>query len=532
MLSEIMCLDGLDAVLFKLGKLVKKAAYYPSGHPSLLTETDLVCSAFQELLAGDEMLTLTIRRAGFYHNGELIFAGEAHLKVLSITLFNHLIRTLVILPDLSLQELSVFAQALAKEPSETREQGGFTAILLAERVVSLWVNNLDLSKILDEKALRESQLMQMEADTVVEDDSAVDPVEMDKSTRVPSIPTAVSEKAGNKTLEELIAELSGSREYELWERILPDLVSLTQIGMAEGDLYVPVDAFTFLCKMVVAEEEERFRTLAIRALRQLINIQGVTYLLDGFLSKDVDSEYLKKNRSILIFLRKEISRDVVDRLSQEESSSTRRQLLKLIVQFGRFVVPDLLDRLQDKCWYVVRNAVYLLGELAVQEAVGPIAPYCFHPHIQVRRTAVRALSQIGGAAAAEALAAAACKGNSEIRVLALKALQALKNSAAAPQIRSFLKEQLVSGKDEDLKCELIKTLGSLGNEGSLPLLETLLQQRKSWFRQKDEKVRLAAVHAVGLIGGAAAVAVLRKVDKKSVGRIRMAAREYLERLDG
>src|SRR5690606_2785435 len=85
-----------------------------------------------------------------------------------------------------------------------------------------------------------------------------------------------------------------------------------------------------------------------------------------------------------------------------ETIEERRCYFDAIVSL-RAGIPRLLDALAHPQWYVVRNAVSLLGEMRVLEADSALVPLLDHPHVRVREAAVAALTRLGTDVAREAL---------------------------------------------------------------------------------------------------------------------------------
>jgi hypothetical protein len=124
--------------------------------------------------------------------------------------------------------------------------------------------------------------------------------------------------------------------------------------------------------------------------------------------------------------------EVLFGLLADEPDRDRRALL-----YGalRRTVPShprpLLSRLNDARWYVVRNAVTLLGAAGGAQTLPRLAETAQHSREQVRREVPDALTAAGGPAAVPYLVELATEGYPDIRPLAVSALASLVGQEAS-----------------------------------------------------------------------------------------------------
>lgn len=82
---------------------------------------------------------------------------------------------------------------------------------------------------------------------------------------------------------------------------------------------------------------------------------------------------------------------LLDGVREEESLSRRRRLLEMVVAVGPPAVPVVAELLDDRRWFVVRNAILLLRRLRATGVVERIAPLVRHGDPRVVSEAVRTL---------------------------------------------------------------------------------------------------------------------------------------------
>jgi HEAT repeats len=122
---------------------------------------------------------------------------------------------------------------------------------------------------------------------------------------------------------------------------------------------------------------------------------------------------------------------LLDVLADEEDRDRRALLVSVLRQAAAGHVGPLAARLDDPRWYVVRNAVTLLGSAGGPEVLDRLAAVAREGAPAVRREAARSLVLAGGPAAAPYLVELAVSGGDEIDRLAIIGLAALTGPEAA-----------------------------------------------------------------------------------------------------
>ncbi|HWQ10479.1 MAG TPA: HEAT repeat domain-containing protein, partial [Holophaga sp.] len=82
-------------------------------------------------------------------------------------------------------------------------------------------------------------------------------------------------------------------------------------------------------------------------------------------------------------------------LETEEDKNRRQHILVGVRAIGRNAVPPLREALASPQWYMVRNAVTLLGEISHKAAFEDVALALGHRDPRVRRAAIQACIQLG-----------------------------------------------------------------------------------------------------------------------------------------
>jgi hypothetical protein len=158
---------------------------------------------------------------------------------------------------------------------------------------------------------------------------------------------------------------------------------------------------------------------------------------------------------------------LLDALADAEDRDRRALLLAVLRQAASGHVGPVAARLEDPRWYVVRNAVTLLGSAGGPEVLDRLAQVARQGTPAVRREATRSLVLAGGPAAAPYLVDLAVNGGDEIDRLAILALAAL----TGPEAASALAEIARTSSSRSLRQEAVEVLA--GRPEADALLEEL-----------------------------------------------------------
>jgi len=228
-------------------------------------------------------------------------------------------------------------------------------------------------------------------------------------------------------------------------------------------------------------------------------------------------------RKILTTIGSEEAASALSRYISHESRQVRMQVLRVMSEMGKsslrvcaailkenanFERPFERRELPDDRWYIVRNAIFVLGTLKDEEACRILGVRLSDYDTRVRRAIISALEQIGGQKAADLLIVMAEDPDKEIRESAIIALGIIKEAQIIPELIDL------ADKQNTEIVHIITVLGRLGGESARTFLSRLLSDNEllakyaSGKSSRDE-IRLAAVKALGQIGDSLALESIR-----------------------
>ncbi len=525
--------DAIQAALINLGKLLKTVRYYPAGHPALKTAGLEALKLFQPLLKNGN-LVLTVRKEGFFCDQDPIAPDLPILKNLAFFFFARLVRRILILPDLSAYDLSAFARSVTLEPEEIQKAGGLQELLLQAHVNGIWLNEIDLAKIQayrqqmaaqgcggPEDDLQEERLGDEGGQEESHDSAAADTAEGDDN----SLEKLLIDQLDLGQLIDQLAHEKSDQRYRLLASTLPPRVreQLTEAGLTR------VIEATLLMDRLAADHSlsvaRRRDTLVV--LQQLSGEDILTFLIDALCSKTRSAKQREDLTEALTVHKEKAILALMKRLAEEGDAQARRNLSEALTHQGAEALPALIEALNDNRWYVIRNAIVILGRIRDPRAAAHIRPFLGHKDLRVRREVVHALARMGGIIAVKSLLQLVEARDKELCLQAFLSLGIMKDPSAVPALVKFLQTRDFLMKQVELKKGAIKALGAIGSPEAAPCLEHLLKKQRLWQRNRYNSLRSCAALALGQIGSQSSVAILEAATGDHSRKVVRAANQAL-----
>jgi len=501
-----------------LVKQIKALRYYPPKHPALQTAAEESLRAFQPLLANTSHFSLTVRKDGFLFDEQPVAKSNQVLTQLSTFCFARRIQYLTILPDLRASDLHRFIHFLNLDPQEVLRRGGIATILERAHVSTIWVNEQDLDAILDRK-------QEIEAQPEPEVDPTVALAEAGQEDQGRPQREAVD-------LQKLLKTLEHERDDNKFRQQLQELIPLLRLNQTEDNRPLILQAFFLLCKVASGSKFSTTRQeYAQHAIGQLATDDMVKYLTAYLLDKRTNDKARKALIQVLAFLQEKVVRLLMEALAGEQAAANRKVLAEVLIRTGAAAVPILQEQLFDDRWYVVRNAVAILGEIRIQDSLVHLTPLLQHKDLRVRRETIRALTKIGGQRAINILLQAAESADQDLRRQALLSLGAIRAASAVPTLLKLARQSDWSRKALDLRKDAIRSLGEIRSSDAVEDLCRIVRKRRWLRRALNDELRVVAAQALGDIGDEAARDSLETVVNDRSSAVARAAAQALKQLD-
>jgi hypothetical protein len=182
---------------------------------------------------------------------------------------------------------------------------------------------------------------------------------------------------------------------------------------------------------------------------------------------------------------------LLDVLAASQSRAARRKLLALVPLLGDGIAPTIVTRLQGAPWFIQRNLLILLGNLAAwPEDFSPM-PYASHADARVRREAIRMMLKRPATRIA-ALTMALSDSDAQIIRLGIDASQ----KDCPPGVVPRLVQRVAAGNlPGELQVLAIRALGATRAAAALPCLLNLSVTRTRWLHRERLAPKSAPVLA-------------------------------------
>ncbi|MBI2212739.1 MAG: HEAT repeat domain-containing protein, partial [Acidobacteria bacterium] len=219
---------------------------------------------------------------------------------------------------------------------------------------------------------------------------------------------------------------------------------------------------------------------------------------------------------------------LLDALAEEEDRGRRGRLMKAVKAVGKPALNSLHSATKSQTWYLVRNALNLIGDLVAVDLLDDAIEALGHGDNRVRRAAARALGKLGGLRAEKQLGTTLLSTDPETQFEILAALGSMHGDSAVPQIAEITRKKLGRG-DDNLRVRAVETLGQVGSAAGVPALVDLLRKKGLLGGGESNDVRLAAAKALAALSGAGVQEARSAIDAVAAGEPDGPVRQALQR---
>lgn len=542
--------DSVDNFLLDLYKVYKASSLYPSNHPSLLA---LYVKPFKDISAIlDETEQVVIRYKkveGFFWGDIPVARKTPAVRELGERLFQLRIHSVFFLRGLKLTELRSMIEVITAEPGASDNAGRCDELLRGKGAQSVWFNEIDYGKILE--AQKEMSDKAADIETAVEKegigygggiydflegeekgaDASYHVVSHDAKTPLQTQELQNAEADSSKEeeppedIDELIKRWRGARSYPEFEKTGNILMGKVFEAGSRGDgaaITKILDAYLDAGEQI--KEEEFIEFISSR----LDQMAAAKEPLDVLLSLACDKS--GKDAALIETIARLKSRAagrVADRLATEDDVGGRKTLNNILVRMGREIIPQLLERLSDERWYVVRNTVRILGEIGESHGVeDALRSPLVHKDPRVRKETVRALSMIRGPETINLMKSVLDDSDGSVVELALVSLGLLGDEGSVQVLIDLVEKRADSGVGR----EAVRALGRIGSRKAVTFLIKNLEKRGWFLGKKDDDLKVMCVSALADAGTPDAVRALEAGLSSSRDVVRNACEEELRRI--
>src|SRR5262245_3897679 len=196
-------------------------------------------------------------------------------------------------------------------------------------------------------------------------------------------------------------------------------------------------------------------------------------------------------------------------LADSNDKDVRRPLARTIAELIADQPERVLPWLNDERWYVVRNAVHILGWIGGDEPAGYLTVPAHHPDERVRHEVVAALSQASSEGARTILMSMLASAEAQLFIAILHRLALDAHSSVQEGLLALLRDESYARRSEPERRALLGTLATRG-DAVLQALEEELHSGGGWLARRAEPDRTAIALCIARVATPEPRAILER----------------------
>ncbi len=474
----------IEQALAGLVKLMKALRFYPKGHPSLQTAIAECMTAFRPMLSRPDNQAIQASQAGFSLGAMKIGEKNPSLPDLARMLAERRVNQLIFLSDLPAAEILVLLEGLTTPADEIYSIGGLPAFLSNHKVSTIWLNESSLDGALQKR-------QQLAAD-----------IEQTGTEAIVGMLKTTPEKSDlAQRLAEIIKQLNSEQPDDSYRLQMDKLLQLAPVYFEQAGA---AGVLNILPPLMIQGQQQarnhRQRDIATSALERLLTETIVALMLAQFKRTSLSREQYQQLHKFIIALGIRIAPQLLSLISKEEDGTVRKRLSTLLGRMGEPLLALLREMTTNSKWYVVRNAVTLLGDLRLAAGINILDGLTSHPDQRVRRTLIRSLAMIGGKESVAPLLRLSRDSAVALRRPAVKALGATKSIEAVRPLLKIAQSLDPFGRQTEIRIDAVAALGLLGKKEALSPLLALAKRPNPLRLQRLEQLRAEIILTLGKLG--------------------------------
>ena len=457
-------------VALELAKAFRALALYPVGHPQLKS---IFHASFQKIVPEVNRfseLMFTVGKDGLYFQGKLLENAVEALGELAMEFHIRQVRKFAFRQNLLERDFLEFLRMILIRADEFRSGKRIEEYFRQKEITTIWVNEVDFSKIIIGKQMRSEQ-------------EELDQESQDFYQARMLVETLDLVGDDNQALE-ILAKIDNEMAKLASEQKLPELWFLT--GTVS-------DFFEQKNKEFPGAGQK-----AAALVKSSASSQFLTWLIERYTVSDENSgraleRYFDQvGEPALQF--------ILERVITPEAVYFQKQLIGYLKNKGEQARPFLEAKLREQKGAQARKLIYLLGELHNPESAQILIEFAQRAEKGVKAEAIRALGKMKSRNVSFALVGMLREKNldDESKLVLIQILGELLEQGAVPGLMETLKNR---NEGPELREKAAEALGRIGSREALTVLSKVLEKPGLFRKPAPEKVRMKCAEALARIGG-------------------------------
>ena len=523
-------------------KAVRAQQTYVTGNPLVQKFRDEVGERFESLWSRLPHLTLGVDEGRLTWNDHDVYSHPVGQDNFAFQFFKDGIRRIAFLPGVESGELEEFLLIVGGGPSG--RQLDMVAEIWHRDFDSIRMEYVDVSD--EELDVPDPNPMSGSGETLADVTELQEAVEAG-----PLSPDDEAAYANLALAEADLAYLRREMEAEWQRNLVRDVVLalLDQFEMRDHERRRQVvDVMRELLPRLLTDRSFANVALILNELQLLANKTGeeatqhlVTSLLRDMseavaemvssAERDASAPGGEELASLLGALQAEAIPTLVRAIPSVANPKVRKQLEESLDRLVAAHSDHLSELLRAEDPVLAAEAAGIAGRLHMEDLEPDLIALAGRPEPVTRRAAIVALTAIGSLAGMDALEAALGDAGREVRLAAVEAVAELKPAGAEDMLKEWLLDAAMEDRDNAEQVAFFKAFGQVAGDGGVPVLDRILNGRKWFGGRHSAAIRGAAARSLGMIGSAAARAVLQKAANDKAAPVRSSVRVALRFMD-
>ena len=302
----------------------------------------------------------------------------------------------------------------------------------------------------------------------------VQPEELSRAAEVIQVMQGVHTGFAARTAERLGEALMRAHYNEMLHFQVANSLALLSKTVADYGDYVLVQAAGGALERSLTRAPEAHVKCCAGSMKNLLSATALERVIELYLQKRDDFAWTRTAGTLVRWVGTAAAESCFHRLEEEQNTSNRLALLRLMGQAGPAAVTVACRRLEDPRWYVVRNACQVLGGVKDPELLEHLGPALRHPDDRVQQAACTAIIRSRLPQRARCFAEVLPYLGARVLEEVLQELTFLKDPVAVPAL-----EQLLAGESGRRHLEkIVQILAITPGEEPVTTLASVLAQRE------------------------------------------------------
>ncbi len=282
-------------------------------------------------------------------------------------------------------------------------------------------------------------------------------------------------------LELILSDIISEEEYNYFINILKEQ-AVSFMGVGQYGMVVRI-----VKTLESNAERKRFSDITAEACSYFNSPEFISQFID---SLRITGRQMREEALLFCdHYGERIITPLLDALIEENSEAVRRFLTGLIIHFGDKAVPEAINRLEDKRWFVKRNMLFILRECGGKEVLPYVRLCLHHDNLKVSFEAIKCLLKAGDSYGVDTLREYLRSASGEAVEQAIALSSAFRVKEIVPDLIQLLKKRSISGIGLYDKIPIVKALGQIGDPSALSALRDILSSKSLLFKAVVEKLK-------------------------------------------